>query len=116
MHVARGVLAGTALRRRPLRAARPRILDPCHWCCGLGRCGMGRLLAPTWLAVRSSLRLAIAATVLAVTVVAATVVAVTVAVVSLVPALAMTACARGSFTLGCCRWLAHPGNALADQR
>ena len=102
MHLARGVvLARGALRCRPLRAARPRILDPRHWCGGLGRGGFRwSFLVPTRFAVWLSIWLAIAATVIAATMIAGA--------VAIVPALAAIACAGGSLILGSCRRLAHP--------
>ena len=109
MHVGRGFITCGALRRRPLRAAWPCILDPRHRRGGL-RC---RLIAAT----RLPIRLAVAATgittaILAVTVLAVAMVASAMPIMSRV---AMTACACGSFALGRRRRLAHPGNALTDQ-
>jgi len=52
MHLARVRPRVHRVRRQPLRAARPRILDPRHRCGGLGRRGLRRsLLVPTWFAV-----------------------------------------------------------------
>ena len=56
MHLARGVLARGALRRRPLRAAWPRIFDARHRRGGL----RWSLLVPTWFALGLSIAAAVA--------------------------------------------------------
>src|SRR4029077_1160406 len=111
MHLCSGVLTRGSLRCRPLRAARPRILDPRHRCGGLGRGGLRRsFLAPTRVAVRVSL----ASALLAAAVVASAMLAVAVAIVPLLPAVAAIACAGGGGILGCCRRLPPPPEAPAQ--
>jgi len=51
MHLARGVLACIALRRRPLRAARPRILDPRTGAAAWAAVAAQEPARPTWFAV-----------------------------------------------------------------
>ena len=117
MHLCSGVLTRGSLRCRPLRAARPRILDPRHRCGGLGRGGLHRsflvsMRFAVWLAIAATM---VAGAMLAGAMVASAMLAVAVAIVPLLPAVAAIACAGGGGILGCCRRLAHPRNALANQ-
>ena len=98
MHLTRCILARGALRRRPLRAPRPRILDPCHRCHRRGSLRRS-FLVPTWFAVW----LAVAATMIA-----AAMVARAMTIVPLMAAGATIACTGGRLALGSCRGLAHP--------
>src|SRR4051812_31067494 len=119
MHFCSGVLARSSLRCRPLRAARPRILDPRHRCGGLGRGGLHRSFL---VSTRFAVRLAIAASMLAGAMLAGAMLAgamvasaMLAVAVAIVPAVATIACAGGGLILGCCRRLAHPRNALTNQ-
>ncbi len=112
MHLAGRVIARGALWGRPLRATWPRILDPRHWRGGL----RWSVLVPPWFAVWLALWLTIAATVVATAMLTTAMLTAPMAIVPLMSAVATIAGAGGCLTFGRCWRLAHPRNALADER